>query len=43
MPLISGEYASEYTGAEVDSYLKIVQDNKNSLKNLSDLIKQLQS
>ena len=43
MPLISGEYASEYTGAEVDSYLKIVQDNKNSLKNLSDLINKLQS
>lgn len=42
MPLISGEYASEYTGAEVDSYLKIVQDNKNSLKNLSDLINKLQ-
>ena len=43
MPLISGEYASEYTGAEVDSYLKIVQENKNSLKNLSDLINKLQS
>lgn len=43
MPLISGEYASKYTGAEVDSYLKIVQDNKNSLKNLSDLINKLQS
>lgn len=43
MPLISGEYASSYTGAEVDKYLEIVQNNENNLKNLSNLIKQLQS
>ena len=43
MPLISGEYASSYTGAEVDKYLEVVQNNEKNLKNLSDLIKQLQS
>ena len=43
MPLISGEYASSYTGAEVDKYLEVVENNENNLKNLSDLIKQLQS